>query len=213
MRKLLLIAIAVCALGAGTYAAEPRAKHEFRLGAGDMLFETLIWHDQLHKTYESGAGSAFPEKRDYRYTPHFSGEYSYHILPWMSLGAMLDLQVTNWNTYNYNGQNKLAWVDESRFWNFCIMPVIRFNYLRADHVGLYSSLAAGMDLNGGTEKDGFGRNVQVGAALDIRLIGVRVGGGHWWGYAELGGLFALRNPQCMYMLGSSLGRVGVSYKF
>ena len=188
-------------------------RHEIRLGVGDMMFETLVWNNQLHKQYSSDPGSRFAEKRDYWYLPHISGEYSYHILPWLSVGGIVNFQMTGWNTYVYKGNSELDTVTKENFFNFCIMPTARFNYFRREHVGLYSAVSVGLDINGGTEVDGFGHNTVAGLAADLRFIGVTAGNGHWWGFAELGGLFALKNKNTLFLMGSELFRFGVSYKF
>ena len=214
--RLVCVAAAALLLTTPCYAKDGEfSRHEVRIGVGDMLFETMIWHDQVHKRYaDAPAEVLYPEKRGYRYLPHISGEYAYHLLPWLSLGCTLDFQQTYWNTEYYNSDDDLIkGKKEENFYNLCIMPTVRFNYFRREHVGLYSAIAAGIDINGGTEKNGFGRNTIVGAALDIRPIGVIFGGGHYWGYVEIGGINALQSKDVMFMLGSELVRAGLSFKF
>lgn len=191
------------------------SRHEVRLGVGDMLFETMIWHNQVHKSYAgSPAEILYPEKRGYRFLPHISGEYSYHLLPWMSLGCALDFQQTYWRTEYFNSaDDRVKESVKENFFNLCILPTIRFNYFRREHVGLYSALAVGMDINGGTEKNGRGQKTVVGAALDLRPIGVIFGAEHYWGYVELGCLNALKSKDEMFLLCSEIVRIGLSYKF
>lgn len=191
------------------------SRHEVRLGVGDMLFETMIWHNQVHKSYVgSPAEILYPEKRGYRFLPHISGEYSYHLLPWMSLGCALDFQQTYWRTEYFNSaDDRVKESVKENFFNLCILPTIRFNYFRREHVGLYSALAVGMDINGGTEKNGRGQKTVVGAALDLRPIGVIFGAEHYWGYVELGCLNALKSKDEMFLLCSEIVRIGLSYKF
>lgn len=191
------------------------SRHEVRLGVGDMLFETMIWHNQVHKSYAgSPAEILYPEKRGYSFLPHISGEYSYHLLPWMSLGCALDFQQTYWRTEYFNSaDDRVKESVKENFFNLCILPTIRFNYFRREHVGLYSALAVGMDINGGTEKNGRGQKTVVGAALDLRPIGVIFGAEHYWGYVELGCLNALKSKDEMFLLCSEIVRIGLSYKF
>lgn len=214
-RILLLVTLLVCgfsAFGADSLAVATR--HEIRLGGGDMMFETLIWNNQIHKDYSwSTPGATFNEKRNYVYSPHIAAEYAYHLLPWLSLGVMVDFQVTGWKLYSYDSKGREIAVTNENFTNLCILPTVRFNYFRREHVGLYSAISAGIDFNGGSEVDGFGRHVQLGLAADLRFIGVTLGNRHWWGYAELGGIYALRNKNCMYLMNSEIFRVGASYKF
>ncbi|MBQ0096230.1 MAG: hypothetical protein KBS53_01100 [Bacteroidales bacterium] len=191
------------------------SRHEVRLGVGDMLFETMIWHNHVHKSYVgSPAGILYPEKRGYGFLPHISGEYAYHILPWMSIGGTIDFQQTYWRTeYFSSADDRVKESVKENFYNLCIMPTVRFNYFRREHVGLYSALAVGMDINGGTEKNGRGQKTVVGAALDLRPIGVIFGADHYWGYVELGCLNALKSKDEMFLLCSEIVRVGLSYKF
>ena len=212
MLVLLLPAVTLSAKSAGQ--VDPAQKHEVRLGLGDMLFETLIWNNQVHKDYSAGLpGSVFNEKRDYAYSPHISGEYTYRILPWLSLGGIVDFQITGWKNHQYDNTNREVNVSNGNFYNLCIMPSVRFNYFRREHVELYSAIAAGMDINGGTETDSFGRHTEVGVAADLRFIGAAFGSGCWWGFIELGGTYALRNKNCMYLMNSEIFKLGVSYKF
>ena len=209
----LLLAV-IPAAGKGPSRGCSSSKHEVRLGIGDMFFETLVWNNQVHKNYAGALpGSVFTEKRDYFYTPHISAEYAYHILPWMSLGGTVDFQYTGWKNHRYDNENREVGVTDECFANLCIMPTARFNYFRREHVGLYSAVAAGLDINCGTETDIKGNHTGLGAAIDLRFIGVTAGSGHWWGFAELGGTYALRNGSCFYMVNSQIFKVGVSYKF
>lgn len=189
-------------------AAEPESagRHEVRLGIGDMMFETLIWHDNEHKPY-SGI-----EDTDFVHTPHFSAEYSYNLLKRLSIGLIFDFQYTGWNRSVYK-RYTLTSSSRENFYNIALLPTLRFNYFRRPHVGLYSAISAGMDINGGSEKDGFGRNTVCCFAADVRLLGLRAGGGNWWGFVEFGALAAMQNSNIIYMMGSELIRAGLSCKF
>lgn len=208
-----LLPLCVAALAANPKQVNRIGKNEIRLGVGDMFFETAIWHNQVHKDYDAVDGYIFTEDCNYKYTPHFSAEYSYHVLPWLSLGVMVDFQMTSWERSHFDGGNVTASVTRESFNNLSIMPTLRFNYFRREHVGLYSSISGGFDFNGGTEVDGFGRHTEIGVAADIRPIGVCVGHNHFWAFLELGGLHALRTTNCIYMLNSSIFRAGASYIF
>ena len=208
-----LLTFAASARGAETIGTDGN-RNELRLGVGDMLFETLIWHNQIHKSYiGTPDGSIFTEDNHYSYTPHLSLEYSYHLLPWMSLGFIADFQNTAWRRERYDNTDILTGYSNENFYNLSLLPVVRFNYMRHPHAILYSALALGVDINGGSEKDGFGHYTACGFAADIRLIGIRCGSGQWWGFAELGALGALKHTSVIYMAGSELFKVGVSYNF
>ncbi len=189
-------------------------RQEVRFGIGDMLFETMVWHDQVHGNYMNFPdGSEAAENRDYSYTPHVSIEYMWHFLPWLSAGLNVDIQNTSWKLNTYDNSNRLLSSSPQNFFNLCLMPTVRFNYFRRQHIGLYSSLGAGVDFNGGSETDYRGRHTAVGAACDLRFIGLTAGNGHWWGFFDFGGMFAMQNKDVMFLMGSQLMRTGVSYRF
>ncbi len=191
-----------------------KENQELRLAIGDMFFENLIWHDQIHKDYYGApAGVVFTEDTHYRYMPHISMEYSYYMFPWMSVGGIVDFQNTAWHREKYDNTNRFLGYSKENFCNLSMMAGVRFTYLRREHIGLYSSLALGLDINGGSERDGFGHYTACGFAADVRLIGFKAGNGHWWGFVELGGMNALKKKSVIYMLGSELFKAGVSYKF
>lgn len=186
---------------------------ELRLGLGDMFFETMIWHNQPHISPSTlPIGTISTEKTRHRYSPHVSVEGTYAFLPWLCAGLTLDIQGTGWDLERYDRSGLLG-ADRHSFYNLCIMPVVRFNYFRRQNVQIYSALAAGIDINGGTETDYLGRKTAVGAAMDLRLVGVTAGAGHWWGFFDIGGTFALQNTNTIFLMGSQLMKAGLSYRF
>ena len=186
---------------------------ELRLGVGDMFFETMIWHNQPHiATALLPDGLVVTEKTHHRYSPHIGVEGTYKFLPWLCAGLALDIQGTGWDLERFDRSGKLG-ADRHSFYNLCIMPVVRFNYFRRPNVQIYSAVAAGIDVNGGTEADYRGRKTVVGAAMDLRLVGVEAGAGHWWGFFDIGGTFALQSKNAIFLMGSQLMKVGLSYKF
>ncbi|MCQ2184500.1 MAG: hypothetical protein MJY62_03715 [Bacteroidales bacterium] len=209
-----LVLFPVGELSAGSRNTRDGMRHEVRLGVGDMCFETLIWHDQIHQNYTGTPdGSLFVENTSYRYTPHFSGEYAFHATPWLSIGAIADFQYTGWQRDYYNNTNVSQRTTRENFYNLVIMPTIRFNYFRRNHVGLYSSISGGLGINGGSEANGFGKKTVCCGAFQLCLVGVRAGAGHWWAFADFGLLASMQSPNIMYMLGSELVKAGVSFKF
>ncbi len=218
MKKLFLMALLfVVPIMAHSETEEDRKEHphEVRLLIGDMLFETLMWHNDTHGNY-MGAGntqSRFYEKQDFGWTPHFGLEYQYRINRWLGVGMQVDYQHTLWNNLTYNNQNQIVEKEAQNFYNISLMPTVRFTYLHHPYVNLYSAISLGIDINGGSEKDIHGRNVACGAALDIAVLGLSAGDKNWFGSIEVGGLSALKNKNAMYMLCSRILTVGVGYRF
>lgn len=189
--------------------------HEVRLLIGDMQWETLIWHNDAHGVY-TGAGdptTTFYEKTKYAWSPHLGLEYQYRINYWLGVGLQADFQTTTWHLMGYNNMDKLVSDERQYFYNLCFLPTVRFTYFHHPYVNLYSSIGAGLVINGGSEKDLHGNNTAYGGALDIAVLGLRAGKDNWYGSIELGGLSALKNKQTFYMLCSRIFTVGVSYTF
>lgn len=189
-------------------------KHEISVGAGDMLFETVQWHNQVHREYgQMRPGVDLFENTGYSYTPHLFIEYYYRVADWLNIGFDYDMQYTSWREDHYDASGIKTTSTPQHFYNVCMMPSLRFNYLIRKHLNLYSTISVGMDINGGTMADCFGNKTIVGAAADLRLIGFRFGGGHYWGFVDLGLLAALKDQNTIFLLGSELCRVGFTYKF
>lgn len=200
---------------ADTLEERAQNKHEVRLLVGDMLFESLMWYDNLHLNY-AGAGTAssvFYENRHYTYTPHMALEYQYRFNRWFGLGLQADMQLTAWRRLGYNNRNEEVSSERKNFYNICFLPTARFTFFHSPYVDLYAAIGAGLDINGGTEPDIYQRRVACGAALDIVPFGVAFGKGRWFGSLEVGGLFALKNKQTMFMMNSRILAAGVGVTF
>ena len=219
MKFFLRIICVLCPLLSGLSASAQQKpstfyKHEISVGVGDMLFETAIWHNQVHREYGPiGSGIDIFENTGYSYTPHLFIEYYYRVAEWLNIGFDYDFQYTSWTEDHYNAAGEKTLSSPGKFYNLCLMPSMRFNYLNKKHFNLYSTISVGLDVNGGTNADCFGNKTVVGAAADLRLIGFKFGGGHCWGFVDLGLLAALKDQNTIFLLGSELCRVGFSYKF
>ena len=76
--------------------------HEFRIGWGDQLFETLVWYNQPHSTlYPESYVGQYEER--YRYTQHWFAEYQYRVRYWFNVGAMVDYSGVVWDKVQRNG--------------------------------------------------------------------------------------------------------------
>ncbi|MBO6097130.1 MAG: hypothetical protein J6P56_07470 [Bacteroidales bacterium] len=174
------IAFLLCTLSAGA-----QEKHLVRLGWGDALYETLVFHP-------ADGTSA------HTYSGHWFADYQYQLTPLISLGGQADFQSICWTK---NG---------SRVKNFdlCILPTVRFTWLRKEWVRLYSGAGIGVlvawDNAGGKD---------LAPALNINSIGVQVGKGHWSGSVDLGLMAALKGTDRIYMFGSRLLSVSVNYRW
>lgn len=216
MKKFFIILLALSAT-LFTYAetVEERAtrKSEIRLLVGDMLWESLIWHNAPHANYTGFPDRDYIENNHYGWTPHLGLEYQYRWNDWLSFGAQVDYQQTVWKTQHYNNQNTLTASESQTFYNISILPTVRFTYYHHPYVNLYSSIGIGIDINGGTEKDIYGKTTACGVALDIAVLGISAGKDRWFGTIEFGGLSAMKNKATIYMLASRIVTVGVGVRF
>ncbi len=181
--------------------------HEFRLGWGDMLYETAMYHADHY----SG---------NYRYTGHIFATYQYRFLPWLSAGIDVDYEHVFWQKSPERGANKVAFKDcpaelktDANFFNICLIPQVRFTYYWSKYANLYSGIGCGLLINGGNEFNFRGQKTAFAPVLELTALGVQVGDNHWFGTVELGGLNAMSSLTDFYMLGSRLFSVSLGYRF
>lgn len=182
------------------WGTEQSCRQEVRLGWGDMLYETWMWHTNAHTDH-------------YRYTGHIFAEYQYYLKPWFSLGGQLDYEQVWWDQTKVGNTISESPMQDITFYNVTVLPMLRFTYCRRDYFAMYSSLGLGMTVNGGTEVDMKGRHTALAPAWSITLLGFKAGGNHLFGTVELGFMNALSGRNYIYMLGSRLVSASVGYSF
>ena len=177
--------------------------HDLRIGWGDQMFETLIWRDRGYYRDLPGSYEASYDE-NYRYTQHWFVEYLYNFNYCYSLGLLVDYSGVIWDRVHRNGRGKeLAREENRNFHNIAIIPMVHFSYFHHDYVSLYSALGVGFNINTGSELIN-GRTTMIAPAVNITLLGMRVGKGRWYGALELGAMAALNNAYEVYMFGSRL---------
>jgi len=215
MRKFLLTLSFAVLLCTGVKAQSFTQTNEVRFGIGDCMAEALFYRASVHKDYSDlPEGKVYTENRNYHYLPHFFLEYYRTLRPWLSVGAQFDSGSFYWKSVNIaGGTNEILGSRKQNCSNIAIMPAARFNWYRKNLVMLFSTVRAGLAINTGSEKNYLGQKTSCGIALDPTLIGCCVGGEHWNGAVELGGLFAFKNTNELYIAGSKLISLSVGYKF
>lgn len=213
-RLLLALSLLLVCSTVSLHASEPLpGRHTVRMGWGDMLFETLVFHSSLPGTYPSPETlpSSFTrtENYDFGYTGHFYAEYSYRLSRVVSVGIQADVEGIFWKEGTFDRYHKpKVPATQVRNWDIVLMPTVRFTYLNRPLVRLYSGLGAGalfaLDNAGG---------FQLASALNFNWIGVEIGKGHWGGNVELGMLNALTDAYHVFQLGSRLVSFGAYYKW
>ena len=103
-------------------------RHQVRIGWGDMLFETLAFHNSPSRL------DGTVKTRDYRYTGHIFADYRYQLSKLIGLGVQTDFQGIFWKEGTAPSDN----------YDLSILPTIRFTYFRSEWVELYAGAAVGL---------------------------------------------------------------------
>lgn len=218
MRNKIYLLLALCCLSMGV-AAENKwdhinRRHEIRIGWGDQLFETLMWHKPTNITTTLPATWQKTYHENYSYNQHLWLEYQYRVTHWFSVGGMIDMSEVDWTDVVRNGKGaEVSRQPGHYFYNTVIMPTVRFTYFFHDNVNIYSGLGFGMDINGGTETNAKGRYTDVGAAINITVIGVSANYDRWFWMVDFGGMYALKNTNTIFMASSRIINVGLGVRF
>lgn len=189
-------------------------RNEIRVGWGDQLFESLMWHNPTSITTTMPETFQQTYHEDYRHHQHIWLEYQYRFKHWFSLGAMMDMSEVGWDDVTRNGAGaELSRSSGHYFYNLVFMPTIRFTYFHHENVNLYSGLGIGLDINGGTETNAKGQHTEVGAAVNLTVFGVSANYKRWFWTVDFGGMYALKNANAIYMASSRIINVGLGARF
>ena len=189
-------------------------RNEIRVGWGDQLFESLMWHNPTNITTTMPASYQQTYHENYRHHQHIWLEYQYRFKYWFSLGGMMDMSEVGWDDVTRNGAGaELSRSGGHYFYNLVFMPTIRFTYFHHEYVNLYSGIGIGMDINGGTETNAKGQRTEVGAAVNITVFGVSANYKRWFWTVDFGGMYALKNANAIYMASSRIINVGLGARF
>ena len=189
-------------------------RHEMRIGWGDQLFESLIWHNPT--SYVRAMPAAYEQvyQENFHHDQHIWLEYQWRYKGWFSFGAMTDISFVHWDEVTRNGRGAEVARDKGHyFYNLVIMPTMRFTYFHHEYVNIYSGIGFGMDINGGTEVDAHGKKTDVGAAVNFTVIGFSANYDRWLWSVDFGGMYALKNTDVIYMASSRIINVGFGARF
>lgn len=189
-------------------------RNELRIGWGDQLFESLIWHNPTSITTTMPDSYQQVYKENYSYNQHVWMEYQWRFTHWFSLGAMVDFSHVGWDEVTRNGKGaELNRKENQFFYNAVIMPTIRFTYFHHENVNFYSGLGIGLDINGGTETNALGNHTDVGAAINLTVFGISANYQRWFWTVDCGGLYALKNMNTIFLMSSRIVNVGMGVRF
>lgn len=189
-------------------------KHELRLGWGDQLFETLMWHNPGTITTTMPVEWTQTYHENYHHNQHIWLEYQYRPNRWLSFGGMFDMSEVNWDDVTRNGRGDELKRDRGHyFYNVVIMPTVRFTYFHHEYVNLYSGLGLGLGINGGSETDALGNHDLLGAAVNFTVFGVSVNYKRWFMAVDLGGLYSLKNANAIFLASSRMINASLGARF
>ena len=189
-------------------------RHEVRLGWGDQLFESLVWHNPTNIITTKPESFLKTYQEDYDYNQHLWAEYQYRHNEWFSYGGMIDMSEVSWNNVTRNGIGKILSRNAGHyFYNVVLMPTIRFTYFHHEYVNMYFGIGAGMGINGGTETNAHGKKTDVGLALNLSVIGLSVNYNRWFMTFDFGGLYSLKGMNNVFMLSSRMFSLGIGARF
>lgn len=189
-------------------------RNELRIGWGDQLFESLIWHNPTSIITTMPDSYQQVYKENYSYNQHVWMEYQWRFTHWFSLGAMVDFSHVGWDEVTRNGKGaELNRKEEQFFYNAVIMPTIRFTYFHHENVNFYSGLGVGLDINGGTETNALGNHTDVGAAINLTVFGISANYQRWFWTVDCGGLYALKNMNTIFLMSSRIVNMGMGVRF
>lgn len=209
-----LLVLGICAVNAETKADREVWRHELRIGWGDQLFESLVWHNPttIAKTLPESLSQTYHE--DYRYNQHLWLEYQYRQNGWFSYGFMTDVSEVSWVDVTRNGRgDELSRSDRNYFYNIVLMPTIRFTYFHHENVNIFTGLGLGLGINGGTELNSKGKSTDVGMAVQISVIGVSANYKRWFWTLDFGGLYSIKNQNTVFLASSRIISVGLGVRF
>ena len=210
---LLLLSFAVFAQAENKWESVDRP-HEIRVGWGDQLFETLMWHKPTGVITSMPTTWQKTYHENYVYSQHVWVEYQYRVKPWVSIGGMMDGSGVKWDEVTRDGTGAEVGRDKNHnFYNIVIMPTVRFTYFHHPNVNLYSGLGVGLDINGGTETNAKGRHTDVGAAVNITVFGVSANYKQFFTAVDFGGMSALKNMNCVFLASSRMINVSLGMRF
>ena len=211
---ILLLLMAVGGLQAETRRDVKEMPNELRIGWGDMLFESLMWHNPKSVVQTMPATYSYTYQEDFRHHQHLFLEYQHRFNYWFGLGAMVDLGEVDWQNVTRNGQGvEIARDPGHYFYNITVMPTFRFTYFHHENVNLYSGLGLGLVINGGTEQNVNGRRTETGFAANFTVLGISANYKRWFASVEFGGLYGLRNANTIYMASSRIFSASIGARF
>jgi len=185
MKRMIIMAVAALIATMNINAqAGYDTKHEIGITYGAGCNSDII------SSFGGALGSALAGSRSENET-HFGTialEYFYHATEVIGVGAIAGFAQNKEDIYFRNSDSKMGKNNDTYI---TIMPSVKFNWLRKDHFGMYSKLAAGVMFSkfkyeSDKNSDNDDSTNETKFNWQASLIGAEVGGANLRAFAELG---------------------------
>jgi len=198
---------------AATRKERQENRHEIRISWGDQSFEKMMWCNPRTIVETMPESYMYDYKENYRYSQHWALDYSYNIAPWFSAGMMFDGSGVTWNNVTRNGAGiEMSRTKGENFYNLIFMPEFTFTYFHHKYVNLHSGIGAGLNVNGGSEVNAYGRHIEVAPVYNLNVFGVSANYQRWFMTVDLGCLISNGPAKKVYLLGSRMVSIGIGVR-
>lgn len=183
--KVLLAVVIICSLSSAVKAQEfYQTKHQLSVSYGVIPNSTWISAIEDCATIISSVGLVgYDNDKD---IGAISAEYLYHVSDLIAVGASGVFAHTQKDII-FEADKSKGGTEKINF--FTVMPTVKFDWLRKEHVGLYSKVAAGVSIINDSQKcvgaDDY-KHTSACFNFQASFIGVEVGSANVRAFAELG---------------------------
>lgn len=162
---------------------------------GDLAdFSTVMAEIMVTSSASLGYFTGAVTYGDRSYIPTISAEYYYHVNDVIGLGGFVTMNGLNRDMYglwqdNHSGNCQKEYIGKAKRTNFSVMPAMKLDWLRRQHIGLYTKVAVGVTFMHESQKADKGNDfTDTDAVFNFHasLIGFEGGSEHIRGFAELG---------------------------
>ena len=152
-------------------------KHEIAIAYGGG--STSDWLDAYETIGTAIVTAGTATTNNEKHFGSISAEYFYKTKPWLGIGAIL--AYGNSTSDLYIGKTKSGKYKNNYY---TLMPAVKFDWLRREHIGLYSKVALGATLRAESSDDKSDSEVHVNWQLSA--LGFEFGSPAFRGFVELG---------------------------
>ena len=183
MKKIIVMAAVamMAAMSASAQNGYDETKHEIGITYGVGANSDII--DAYEKIGGALVGAKYENEK---YFGPISAEYFYHVKPWLGVGGIFAYGQSKQDVYTLGSKD-----GEMKNNYFTLMPAVKFDWLRKQHLGMYSKRAVGATLRNekyisdtAVNKDKSDSELHLN--WQASLLGIEAGSPTFRGFIELG---------------------------